>query len=288
MLLWATLGGLTALVGFGIADYLAGKSGKDTDPFLANLALQAAALVSWLVVVPFVSFSTPSVVALGISLLIGTLFTIAMAFYIKALDIGPFGVVAPFANSYAGITLILGVWWFGAAVSGVEIALLALIVVGVFLLAADRSTFSLANLHRSSVALALIPLVAWGFAYALLDLIVNELAWYEAYFWTNLGAMCAGVVLYVLVRRTAPPVAALTPRAMPLAWFAGVWIFVGAAGLYSGAVAAGSAIVPAVIASASPLVTSLVASYRDAERLTWMKRSGALIIIAGVAALNLV
>ncbi|NBD73889.1 EamA family transporter [Patescibacteria group bacterium] len=286
MLLWATLGGLTALVGFGVADYLAGKSGKDTDPFLANLALQAAALISWLLVVPFVSITQPSWFALGVSLAIGTLFTVAMAFYIKALDIGPFGVVAPLANSYAGITLILGVWWFGAMVSGMEIALLALIVTGVFLLAADRTTFSLGNFHRSSVAIALVPLVAWGVAFALLDLLLAELAWYEMFLWTNLGAMLAGIVLYLLVRRRVPSVASLTPGAMPLAWLAGVWIFLGASGIYVGADRAGSAVVPAVIASASPLVTALLSAYRDHERLTWVKRAGALIIVAGVALLN--
>jgi uncharacterized membrane protein len=65
------------------------------------------------------------------------------------------------------------------------------------------------------------------------------------------------------------------------------WDAVGSIAFYLGAGYSGSVVIPAVIASASPLVTSLMAHIKDKEKLSVYKRIGALVIVLGLMLLNL-
>ena len=62
---------------------------------------------------------------------------------------------------------------------------------------------------------------------------------------------------------------------------------IGSIGFYIGAESGSSVIIPAVIASASPLVTSFMAHIKDGERLSLYKRIGAIIIVLGLMLLNI-
>ena len=69
---------------------------------------------------------------------------------------------------------------------------------------------------------------------------------------------------------------------------AGVVFQVGSMAFYVGSEKVGSVIIPAVIASAAPLVASGLATIYDKEKLGVVKRIGAVVVVAGVIILNLV
>ncbi len=67
---------------------------------------------------------------------------------------------------------------------------------------------------------------------------------------------------------------------------AGLVFIAGSIAFYFGSDRAGSVIIPAVIASSGPLVASILGAVVDKERIGALKRMGAIIIVAGIIALN--
>ena len=62
----------------------------------------------------------------------------------------------------------------------------------------------------------------------------------------------------------------------------------GSIAFYLGIESTGSVVIPVVIASTSPLVTSIAARFVDKEKLTVIQRFGAVIIVLGIIGLNFV
>jgi drug/metabolite transporter (DMT)-like permease len=69
---------------------------------------------------------------------------------------------------------------------------------------------------------------------------------------------------------------------------AGTILTLGGIAFYIGADRSGNVLIPAVIASAAPLVASLLSAIIDKERINVVKRIGAVIVVAGIVLLNIV
>ena len=112
MTLIATIGGVLALVFWGLGDYSTGKSGQKEDRPLTALIVQSVPVV---LLLPFIllygisiNFDTSFLIVFG-----GALFlTIAYISFVKSMSIGPFGIAAPIANSYALVILLVGLTIF--------------------------------------------------------------------------------------------------------------------------------------------------------------------------------
>jgi drug/metabolite transporter (DMT)-like permease len=286
MILIATLGGLGALLGWGLSDYFAGKSGQQTSVLLTNLILQSVGVFVLLPIIMWKGLSLELNVSLLIIAASALCFSIAHISFIRSMSIGPFGVAAPIGNAYALVTLSVGILFFQLQLSSMQLFALLAIIAGVIVLAVDRTTFDYKKFRGSTVAFALITMMSWGFAFVLVDRVVADFAWYELAFLIGVCVVLFSFIAYVLVHRTLPKRNLLVYRNARHAWRAGLLVGVGVISFYSASEYVGSVVVPAVIASASPLVTSFMAYLRDRERLQLYKRIGAVIIVAGLVLLN--
>lgn len=287
MIIIATLGGLGGLLFWGLSDYFSGKSGQHSNVLLTNLVVQSIGLAILLPIVVWFGLPLKLNSALLLVVASATFFTIANIAFIKAMAIGPFGVAAPIGNSYALITLFAGIAFFELAFSTLQFFALIIIVLGVILLAIDRTTFDYKKLRGSTIFFALITMVSWGLAFVFVEPIVNQFAWHQLLFLLGIFIVLLSFVFYLVVYKTLPSWKILKYSSMPQAWKAGIFVVAGAISFFSASDYAGSVVIPAVIASASPLVTSFMAYIRDKERLALYKRVGAIIIVLGLILLNI-
>ena len=287
MILIATIGGLLTLLFWGLSDYFSGKSGQKVDAYLTTLIVQLMGTIFLLPVVLWYGLSISISASLIVVVVISLLFTIAYIFFIKSLASGPFGVAAPLANSYAFITLLLGFLFLQFQVSALQLFALVIIIVGVIALAIDRATLDYKNFRGSTIYFAAITALFWGGAFALIETVIDEFAWYELLFMISALITTFSFLFYVVIRKRIPTWNDVKYKSMKYAWHSGVLLSLGAIAFFVAAERSGSVIIPAVIASASPLVTSFMSYWRDKEKLPLYKRIGAITIILGLIFLNL-
>jgi len=287
MILIATIGGILALLFWGLSDYFTGKSGQEKDEYLTNFVLQGIGAVLMLPI--FLLYGLPIEInsALLIVVIVAILITVAYISFIKALRIGPFGVAAPLANSYAFITLIIGLLFFQFQIEILQIFALGMILFGVIMLVVDRTTLNFKALHGSTIQFAAITMLTWGIGLALLELVIDQFAWHQLVFLVVSLMTLFALVVYTIMRKRLPTWTDIKYQNMRYAWQSGLLGIIGTVAFFIAAEQSGSIIVPAVIASASPLATSFMAYYRDKEKLSLYKRLGAIIIIIGLMVLNI-
>jgi len=287
MILAATIGGLLTLLFWGVSDYLAGKSGKTADEYLTNFVIQTVGALVLVPVVIYYGLSVELNASLLPVILIAALFTVAYVAFVKALTIGPFGVAVPIANAYTLVTMAIGLLFFNFQISVSELIVLVVIVLGVIFLAVNKTTFSLKNFRGSTVYFSFVTLFCWGVAFALVDVSSKIFPWHELLFMIAMIMSILGFLYYVIVRKKLPPLHEMRYANMKYAWWSGVFISLGAIAFYVSVSVTGSVVIPAVIASASPIVTSFCAYYWDKEKLDVFKRAGAVLVIVGIMLLNL-
>lgn len=286
MILISTLGGLIALVSWGLSDYFAGKSGQQTSAILTNLVLQSMGVVILLPVVLWRGISLDLNVAILIILVSAGFFTIAHVSFVKAMAIGPFGIAAPLGNSYPLITLLVAISLFHLQISLPRVLALSTIVAGVILLVVDRTTLDHRTFRGTTIFFAIVTMVSWGFGFAIIDTVVTEFAWYQLLFLLSTFVALFSFLFYVAASRALPRWQLLWYSNMKHAWRAGFLGVVGAIGFFAASEHSGSVVIPAVIASASPLATSILAYFQEKERLPLYKRGGAIVVLIGLVLLN--
>jgi len=287
MILIATIGGLLTLLFWGLSDYFTGKSGQEVDVYLTNLVVQLMGVIFLLPIVLWYGLSISISTSLVVVIIISLLLTIAYIFFIKSLASGPFGVAAPVANSYAFITLLLGLIFLQFQVSPLQLFALVTIIVGVIALAVDRATLDYKNFRGSTIYFAAITALFWGVAFALIETVIDAFAWYELLFMISILVTAFSFIFYIVIRKRVPIWNDIKYKSMKYAWHSGVLLSLGAIAFFVAAERSGSVVIPAVIASASPLVTSFMAYWRDEEKLPLHKRIGAVVIILGLMLLNI-
>jgi drug/metabolite transporter (DMT)-like permease len=99
---------LPSAVTYGIADFAGGLAARRASVLVVTVVAQAAGLVSLLVVIGFAA-GRPSPAAVGFGVLAGLAGVSGLLLYLKALAVGPMGVVAPLSAVVgAGLPLAVG------------------------------------------------------------------------------------------------------------------------------------------------------------------------------------
>ena len=287
MILISTLGGLIALVGWGLSDYFAGKSGQQSNAILTTLVLQLMGVILLLPVVLWRGLPLDLNANILIIIASAGFFTIAHVSFVKAMAIGPFGIAAPIGNSYPLITLLVATSVFHLQLSLPRLLALSTIVAGVILLVVDRTTIDHRTFRGTTIFLAVVTMVSWGFGFAIIDTVVTEFAWYQLLFLLSSFVALFSFLFYIASDRALPRWQLLRYSNMQHAWRAGFLGVVGAIAFFAASEHSGSVVIPAVIASASPLATSILAYVRDRERLPFYKRCGAIVVLIGLVLLNI-
>jgi drug/metabolite transporter (DMT)-like permease len=128
---------LPAAVTYGIADFTGGLAARRAPVLVVTVVAQAAGLVSLLFVVGLVA-GRPSAAAFGFGALAGIAGASGLLLYLRALAVGPMGVVAPIsAVISAGLPLAVGL--VGGERLG-PVAVLAVVIALVAILLATAGT----------------------------------------------------------------------------------------------------------------------------------------------------
>jgi drug/metabolite transporter (DMT)-like permease len=203
---------LPSAVMYGIADFTGGLAARRASVLVVTAVAQAAGLVSLLLVIGLVA-GRPSVAAFGFGALAGVAGVSGLLLYLKALAVGPMGVVAPLsAVVSAGLPLAVGL--FG----GERLGPVAVLAVAVALVAILLATTGTRNDRAAStgVLLGLAAGVGFGMFFVGVDAAPDDSG-----LWPLLGGRLASVTLLaVLVLRHHLPLPTRT-RAASLAPAAG-------------------------------------------------------------------
>lgn len=289
MVLLATIGGIAVLILWGISDYCLGKGGQATDAYQLNVLAQWIGTVA---LMPFFFWhGAPAALATGpllLVLLVSILLTVAFIAAVKAFAIGPFGVATPIANASSLVTLLITVLLFGQTFAAYHLVALCVVLGGVVMLAIDRDTFDRKKFHGSAVYYAGIAALFWGAGFALYNLAAKDFFWLDFAFLLNACMAVLSVPLYLAVHRAPLRRQEIGGTALAYAAAIGTLGVAGMAILFATATYTSGIVIPFVIASAAPLVTSLIAYWRDGERIAVYKRAGAIVLVAGLMLLNVV
>lgn len=221
-------------------------------------------------------------------ILVSTIIGAAYVSYIHAFSRGPSGIVAPLGNSYAIYTLIIGVVVFGYDLMFWQVMLLGVIILGSIGLTYQKQSSGESNTgHGHAVWWAAVAAVLWGVGFALLDIVIPHYQWHEMLLVVSIVSALFSLVGSVLtrkaVRHTKKSPAKFTNGT--LLW-AGLLLGTGSITLLAAADMSEGVVIPAVLASASPLVTAWLAWLLDKERLKAYQRVSAVVIVAGIMLLS--
>ncbi|HCM51980.1 TPA: hypothetical protein DIS56_02500 [Candidatus Saccharibacteria bacterium] len=285
----ATFGGLLAMVMWGTSDWLAARnSRKNYSAFEINLAIQLPGLFIMLAIMFLTGQPMPSLAHGLIITLAGLIFTGAYVSFIKALSIGEVGVVVPLASIFPLITIGLSVLFLTINFTGWQYLAMMIIVAGVILLAIEKRhrNIPLRVQHRAAV-FALLAALLWGTGNFVQNIVIGKEPWQVILGFVNISMGLAAILIILFTNRLK--FKAKLKRAVnnKQGLITGVSVTSGSFGFYSGSNRVGSVIIPSVVASASPLVASFLSAVIDKERLTIIKRAGAVIAVAGIIMLNI-
>jgi drug/metabolite transporter (DMT)-like permease len=156
---------LPAAVTYGIADFAGGLAARRASVLVVTVVAQAAGLLSLLLVMGLVT-GRPSPAAFGVGALAGLAGVSGLLLYLKALAVGPMGVVAPLsAVVSAGLPLAVGL------VGGERLGPVAVLAVAVALVAILLATTGTRNDRAAStgVLLGLAAGVGFGMFFVGID-----------------------------------------------------------------------------------------------------------------------
>jgi drug/metabolite transporter (DMT)-like permease len=278
----AILGGLGAALMWGTATLCSSRSSRMLG---SNTVLAWVMLTGLAVSLPFaLAGGVPPTLdrsVLGWLVLAGAANVAGLALVYAALRIGKVGIVSPLASTEGAIAALLAVI-AGEAVGVGTGVLLIVIVVGVVLASRPAEEQEVADPHPArATVLALAAAVTFGIGLyssgRVSDLVPAA--------WVILPARVIGVAA------VAVPIAArgrltLTREAAPLVLVAGICEVVGFACYAIGARHAIA--VAAVLASQFAAVAAVGAYFLFRERLSALQRTGAAVVLIGVAVLTAV
>lgn len=284
----ATLGGISALVGWGISDWLVAKSSRNHSNLEVNAAVQVPGLIIVLAILPLLH-SVPTTLSHVLAIVaVSTCFTVAYMFFIKAFSTGVTGVVAPIANAYPIFTLVLSFVFLSLRFSSLQVCSMIIIVLGSILLVMEKNPKKLpfSKLHRETL-LSIGAAGMWGLGYFILNAVIGDVGWQSIVVVMSISMGLISIVLLALQsgKETLGKLKALSGDRGGI--LAGTILTVSSVLVYVAGNRTGSILIPAVIGSAAPLVATALGAIFDHERLNIIKRAGAVIVVAGIVLLNL-
>jgi len=252
---------LPTAVAYGIADFTGGLAARRAPVLAVTAVVQVAGLLALLPVI-FLLPGRPSAAALVIGGLAGVAGAAGLLLYLRALAVGPMGVVAPLSAVVgAGLPLVVGV--LGGERPG-PLTLLAVAVALVAILLATAGTPGVAT-SRSGPALGLAAGVGFGFFFIGLDATPPDSG-----LWPLLAGRVATVTL--LVALVAARRSAARPNSLMI--ISGVADTAANAGFLM-ATRVGELGISAVVVSLYPVVVVLLARIVLRERLTPLQLTSA-------------
>lgn len=277
---------LGPLIGWGASDYISSLTSRRFDEYVVSFAIQIPGLIVSTILISTLGFSGVTASDFLVMAIASTLIQVAFLCMLKGFKNAQTGIVAPIANSYPLITTIIGLVFLGVNLRALQVLAFLIIVAGTIMLSFefDRSKV---KRPQQGVMYALMAMMIWGVAFALFGLISEGVQWWEQHFLLNLFLMPSATAMLLLrpKQKKISVAGAIKNRTIIGAGLAGT---VGAITFFASAALIGNVIVPAVVASASPLVTNFLAAKHEGEKLRFAQRIGSVVVVLGLIILNTV
>jgi drug/metabolite transporter (DMT)-like permease len=264
-------------VTFGVADFVGGLAAKRASVVTVTLIAQAVGLA---VVLPLLGVlpGTPSVAALVVGAGAGIAGAAGLLAYLRALALGPMGVVAPLAAVVGVMVPVIAGLLAGERVSALAAAGIVLGLAAILVVAGGRGVRD-DSATAGGPLLAALGGAAFGAFFVLLDLTPEGSG-----MWSLVGARASSLTLLTVL---AGAVGGGWPsrRAMPLVAASGALDMI-ANVLFLLATRAGLLTISALLASLYPVVVVVLARHVLAERLRRPQMAAVVLALVAIATIT--
>ncbi len=280
------LGGLAAALCFGVGDFLVQPLTRERGWMPAVLGVQIVSVIA-LLVAALIWHGPLELARLDATvLMLGTINTLGIVALYRAFEVGKLSLVSPIAGSMGAFTLVFA-WIAGESPALIVLPGLAAVLLGIGMagIAPREHGGESKKVGRAlGVGWALLSAVGFGWVFFRLGSLADAIG--PA--WAILGLRLVAIPWLLVVARAmrirlrnAPDPAAPRPSRGLLVAVA-ILDSGGLIALSLGSSEHGSVAIAAVLASAFPVVTILLAFVRLRERLAWWQWIGVTAILMGV------
>lgn len=285
----ASLFGLVALFCWGTGSWLIARGSRKPghSSFEVNLSIQIPSLffVSGLFILS--NFDMPTLGQMALIALANFIFLIAFLLFIKALSIGPTGIVVPLQSVFPAYVLGFSIIFLGQSFGLGQIVSIMAIIIGAAIVGYEHNQSN--NLFKISTdkKLAILVGLLWGIGNTIINSVVDELTWQGLYVVGNISI--SAFALALLLIKTNFSVESVKRAAKDkYGLLAGLVFTAGSFACYIGATIVGSMVIILTIAAGESLVASMLGRVFDKEILPIHKRIGVVVIVSGIILLNLI
>jgi len=276
--------GVLAMLGFGVADFIAKIILTYTNAIRTVLLSQATGTVLFLGVALSYDRAFPSLTVVCLALIAGVLSAVVMCSYYLALSLGKASVVASISSCLTAVAIVLSVWILGESFTSLQLSLIVLVFAGILLVAFEKTKGNESS-RTLSIVLALMAALLGGGNVIIQKLIAVSDHYLMALFLTRISMLgCLVPFTYSLTPVTgkAPSLSrnvtlsllGLIDVSAFFAWYVGLRI--------------GMVSIVTPVAMSSPAVTVLLAYFFLKERVRPHQRIGIAAIIIGIVLLSMI
>ncbi|MGZ4133346.1 MAG: EamA family transporter [Actinomycetota bacterium] len=280
--------GLTAAVGWGLADFFAAVGGRRMGSVATVVVGQAMSAVFMMIVLLASGSSIrPLSAILWVVALNGVCTAVAYASHYHALELGPVAVVSPIGAGYVVVGVALAVVFLGERPGPLALAGIAVVVAGAFLVSTNLDALR-AGLRERPPGLpwAIVSAVGFGMAGFVLAYASKRVGWIPALWASRMAQLVCYTPLFVWRRADIGRLRRAGAFALGAALLAGATDIFGVTVYAAGAVHHDIAI---VLASSAvfPLIAVAASVAYLRERLVRNQWAGVVCVVAGLVLLGL-
>jgi len=173
--------GLTAMLGWGLADFFAKKAVDEIGDFKTLLWAQTVGLVflSFFYFMFGANFSY-TITNILIFAITGVLGTSAYLLFYRALRKGQLSVISPIQASWVVITVILSVFFLKESLSSVQIYAIIITIIGIILVSFKYKDLVKLNLKNflPGVPEDMVSMTFWGVNFVIIGFLISQFNWF--------------------------------------------------------------------------------------------------------------
>jgi len=275
--------GIVSMVGFGVSDFIAKALLTKANVIRTALISQGIGSLLYLAAALAYDRALPSVSLLSLALFSGALSGAILCAYYVALSLGKASLVAPIFSCLTVVAVVLSFLILGETLTPMELSAIAIVFVGIVLVAYEGKTGSADRSRKLSVIVALSAAILAGANLILQKWIAVSGHYLTGFFLTRISAVALMVPLAQMPGQERHSVEVSTgwwklallgliDVSAFFAWYLGLRV-----GLVS---------IVTPIATSSPAVTVVLAHLFLKERVRSHQRIGIIAIISGIVFLS--
>lgn len=265
---------------WGTADFFGGLQSRRRSLVTVLLFAQGTAVVLAVAYAATASDAVPSLAAVGWAAGAGLAGCAALAAFYRGLAIGTMSIVAPVSATGAVVPVLVGVAG-GERPSALQVAGIAVAMVGIVLASREPGTAVPSRAARASIGLALVAALGFGAFFVGIERATDS----AGVAWTILvarGSQLAALAVVAAALRPALPVSVRDAAPLLLIGFLDLLANV----LFAFATTQGLLSVVAVVGSLYPAITVILARAVLHERVSGVQGAGVVATLAGVVAIS--